>query len=307
MEKTILGPPGDIEGGCGKARFSGILLAVACACAGRPTPVPDDWTPRPGSAAPRSGDEIVACGRFFHTGARVVLWMDPGGYDAYRPHRRFEPDVVPPSEGGEGAARYGTFRRNLPKEIAARVRERGWDLEDLQQVVRQVVLHYDAAGSSRNCFRVLHDVRGLSCHFLLDLDGTIYQTLDLKERAWHAQEANDASIGIEIANWGAYPSEEELRRVAGPEGEPRKGVVQGREFWQYPFTEPQYDALAKLLEALLRVFPGIPARVPPESAVFAGALGYRGILGHFHLTPGKLDPGPAFDWARLRRSLGGNE
>jgi len=36
------------------------------------------------------------------------------------------------------------------------------------------------------CFKVLHDHRDLSVHFMLDLDGTIYQTLDLKERAWHA-------------------------------------------------------------------------------------------------------------------------
>ena len=52
---------------------------------------------------------------------------------------------------------------------------------------------------------MLHDLRGLSVHFMLDLDGTIYQTLDLKEGAWHATVANGRSIGIEIANIGAYP------------------------------------------------------------------------------------------------------
>src|SRR5262245_49945725 len=40
---------------------------------------------------PRKGDEIVAAGQFFHTGTPVVLWMDPGGYDAYRVERRFAP------------------------------------------------------------------------------------------------------------------------------------------------------------------------------------------------------------------------
>ncbi|HEX4646241.1 MAG TPA: hypothetical protein VH598_11615, partial [Verrucomicrobiae bacterium] len=44
-----------------------------------------------GSPAPRTGDEIVAAGEFFHVGTRVVLWMDPGGYDAYRVERRFSP------------------------------------------------------------------------------------------------------------------------------------------------------------------------------------------------------------------------
>ena len=47
---------------------------------------------RPGSmSTPRIGDEIVAAGQFVHTGTRVVLWMDPGGYDAYRVERRFSP------------------------------------------------------------------------------------------------------------------------------------------------------------------------------------------------------------------------
>ena len=38
----------------------------------------------PGQFLQRAGDEIVVCGQLVHTGAPVVLWMDPGGYDAYR-------------------------------------------------------------------------------------------------------------------------------------------------------------------------------------------------------------------------------
>src|SRR5215217_402878 len=45
----------------------------------------------PGTPQPRSGDEIMVCGQLFHTGAPVVLWTDPGGYDAYRTDRRFAP------------------------------------------------------------------------------------------------------------------------------------------------------------------------------------------------------------------------
>jgi N-acetyl-anhydromuramyl-L-alanine amidase AmpD len=41
-------------------------------------------------------------------------------------------------------------------------------------------------------------------HFLLDVDGTIYQTLDLHEKAFHATYANDFSIGVEIAHPGAW-------------------------------------------------------------------------------------------------------
>src|SRR5882672_2362646 len=48
-------------------------------------------TPWPGAFEPRRGDEIVVAGQFVHTGTPVVLWMDPGGYDAYRVERRFAP------------------------------------------------------------------------------------------------------------------------------------------------------------------------------------------------------------------------
>src|SRR5688500_2610831 len=47
--------------------------------------------PKPGTHAPRIGDEIVVAGQFFHSGTPVVLWLDPGGYDAYRVERRFAP------------------------------------------------------------------------------------------------------------------------------------------------------------------------------------------------------------------------
>src|SRR5438093_532161 len=37
----------------------------------------------------RRGDEIAIAGQLFHTNAPVVLWTDPGGFDAYRTERRF--------------------------------------------------------------------------------------------------------------------------------------------------------------------------------------------------------------------------
>jgi len=35
----------------------------------------------------------------------------------------------------------------------------------------------------------------------------------------------------------------------------------------------------------------------PELAV------YQGLLGHYHVTANKSDPGPAFDWPRARRLI----
>src|SRR5216117_3028741 len=62
------------------ASFASAILFTGCAT-----------TPRVGSFAPRAGDEIMVAGKYVHTGTPVVLWTDPGGYDAYRVERRFAP------------------------------------------------------------------------------------------------------------------------------------------------------------------------------------------------------------------------
>lgn len=209
----------------------------------------------------------------------------------------------------------------------------------LGEWVDQFVIHYDACGTSRRCFQVLQDLRGLSVHFMLDLDGTIYQTLDVKERAWHAGSANDRSVGIEIANIGAYGEPDVLDRwyghdaqgpyvtfppELGPPGlrtpgfvarparpEPVTGTINGRDLRQYDLTEAQYRSLVKLAAALCRTLPGIRPDVPrgPDGQVRADVLtkeelaAYRGLLGHWHVTREKIDPGPAFDWERVLQGV----
>lgn len=299
--------------------------------------------PSPGTPAPRRGDEIVAAGQFVHTGTRVVLWTDPGGYDAYRVERRFSPLAEADWETTRSTAkdletpnRYGLRRSPiLTTNQLEQVRGGGWDLAQLQQVVDQFVLHYDACGTSRRCFQVLHDLRGLSVHFLLDLDGTIYQTLDLKERAWHATTSNTRSIGIEIAHIGAYDSHQknplELWYQADPDGrtritipkqvgddglrtphfighpmrpKPVTGVIQDHELTQYDFTPQQYEALVRLGATLCRTFPQLKCDFPRDASgqlithklPEATLANYQGFLGHFHIQTNKVDPGPAFQW-----------
>lgn len=321
--------------------------------------------PRPGDRLIRRGDEIVVCGQLYHTGAPVVLWMDPGGYDAYRVENRFgesadeaasttsSPVVVLPASSTSApatqaasrpveGARYGSFRKQLSEGAQREVREQGWTLDALRRYVDLFVLHYDACGTSRRCFEVLHDRRGLSVHFMLDVDGTIYQTLDVKERAWHAGDANDRSVGVEIAGIGAYPPGDGtldkwyakdardrpvLRlpaamaansgiRTAGFEARPARderieGRIHGRPLEQFDFTEAQYRSLEKLAAALCRIFPRIEARMPrlADGSVAQRKLSdselaaFRGILGHFHLTEAKIDPGPALNWQRLEAGL----
>lgn len=298
----------------------------------------------PGTLAPRRGDEIVVAGQFVHTGTRVVLWLDPGGYDAYRVERRFSPIEKAGWEASQAEVKSLTspnrysLRGGLTEEETERVRGGGWDLPTLQRVVDQFVLHYDVCGTSRECFKVLQDNRDLSVHFMLDLDGTVYQTLDVKERAWQATTANSRSVGIEIANLGAYPPAGRnpfdvwyakepggRTRLTIPESygdggirtkgfvghparpEPVRGTIQGREWVQYDFTPEQYRTLVKLTASLCKVLPKIKCGCPRDAAgklvlqkLPAGELrAYQGVLGHFHIQTDKVDPGPAFQWDYL--------
>ena len=294
---------------------------------------------RVGHRLERAGDEIMVCGQLFHTSTPVVLWTDPGGYDAYRVERRF----VPIKQAGWEASsnvldspnRYNSRAAGDPA-LLERVRGGGWTLDELRDIVDQFVIHYDACGTSQTCFRVLQDVRGLSVHFMLDVDGTIYQTLDLKERAWHATKANARSIGIEIANIGAYPpadagvldhwysSDRSGIRMTIPGGDdggvrtpgfiarparqaPVVGVIQAQRLKQYDLTDAQYEALAKLTAALTEIFPKLDCNYPRDmnGDLIRQVLSeeewgqYRGLLGHFHVQANKVDPGPAFDWDRV--------
>lgn len=316
----------------------GLLTAVA-AFTGCKT------APRPGALTRRWGDEIVVAGQLVHSGTPVVLWLDPGGYDAYRVERRFSPLDKSDWEHSKQEVseltspnRYNLRRSGLSDEQLERVRGGGWDLPLLQKVIDQFVIHFDACGTSRQCFNILQDHRDLSVHFMLDLDGTIYQTLDLKERAWHATTANSRSVGIEIANLGAYrldeqnPFEEWYARETngatrihipprfGDGGirakgfvghpappEPVRGAIQGADLIQYDFTPEQYQALVRLTATLCRVLPKIRCDYPRDAAgkLIAHKLpddqlkNYQGVLGHFHVQTDKVDPGPAFQWDYL--------
>ncbi len=312
----------------------------------------------------RFGDEIMVCGQLYRIGAPVKLWIDAGGFDAYRTDRRFAPfaqrkwkSTVEEMQAGKidfvtkpqetSPDRFGlrfesSASEQFTPEQVEKIRGGGWTLGLLKEKVDQFILHFDVCGTSAQCFYVLHDRRGLSVHFMLDVDGTIYQTLDLKERAWQATKSNDRSVGIEIANIGAYPTDgrnetllqwykkdndgrtylifpESVRGRSAFENKilrPRRneavvGSIRGKQYQQYDLTQQQYDSLVKLSAALCDIFPGIKPDAPrtPDGRIIDKTLtteqwaSFSGILGHYHVQENKIDPGPALDWEYLLKEI----
>lgn len=229
----------------------------------------------------RKGREIVIAGEFFDVGTKVVLWSDPSGMSGYLK---------------------SNFSQRDGKEISA------WNLATLRESVDQFVMHYDGCGNSADCFKVLNE-RGLSIHFMLDTDGTIYQMLDVRERAWHATKANDRSVGVEIANIGAFPLDQSERLEAWYKDRsvqpivprPVVGEIQGQRLRMHDLTAAQYDALIKLTAGLCKALPRIECDYPRSDAKLTDAQfqAYRGLIGHYHVQSEKVDPGPAFQWDRV--------
>lgn len=110
----------------------------------------------------------------------------------------------------------------------------------------------------------------VSAHVFIRRDGSLVQYVPFRRRAWHAGESRFE--GRERCNDFSVGVE-----------------LEGAD--EVPYEEAQYRALAGLARALMRAYPAITA---------------RRIVGHSDISPGrKTDPGPAFEWARLRRLLGG--
>lgn len=108
----------------------------------------------------------------------------------------------------------------------------------------------------------------VSAHFLIERDGTMVQFVSCLDRAWHA----GASYFEGRENCNDFSLGIELEGTD-----------------HLPFTDAQYAALAQLTQALQAAYPAITV---------------ARICGHSDIAPGrKTDPGPAFDWARLRSSL----
>lgn len=107
----------------------------------------------------------------------------------------------------------------------------------------------------------------VSAHVLLRRDGELVQFVPFDQRAWHA----GASSYQGRSNCNDFSIGIELEGTD-----------------DIPYTDAQYQRLAALIAALHEAYPATRGHV----------------AGHSDIAPGrKTDPGPAFDWPRLRALL----
>jgi AmpD protein len=114
------------------------------------------------------------------------------------------------------------------------------------------------------------EIAGLrvSAHALIRRDGAVSQYVPFGERAWHAGRSR-------------YGDREACNDFSiGIE-------LEGTD--QVPYESAQYATLAQLIGVLCATYPTLSA---------------DRVVGHSDIAPGrKTDPGPAFDWQRLRSLL----
>lgn len=136
------------------------------------------------------------------------------------------------------------------------------------QAADMLVLHYTGMQTAQEAIDRLCDEQAkVSAHYLVDLDGKIFQLVAEEARAWHAgvsywrgnTNINQRSIGIEIVN-------------------------KGHEFGYHAFPAEQMEAVAWLCADIINRHQ-IPA---------------RNVVGHSDVAPTrKQDPGELFDWKFL--------
>ena len=108
----------------------------------------------------------------------------------------------------------------------------------------------------------------VSAHAVIRRDGAITQYVPFTARAWHAGESSYR--GRAACNDFSVGIE-----------------LEGGD--EIAYAEPQYRSLALLLRSLCSAYP---------------SLSIERLVGHSDIAPGrKTDPGPAFDWPRLRALL----
>lgn len=167
-----------------------------------------------------------------------------------------------------------------------------WEREHAPEFV---MLHFTSAvvehrddPYNNTYLRALFTESGISVHYLIQRDGTVYCYMPEDRAAWHAgvgewqndpgyaNMMNHYAIGIELAAIGSAADMEEYLSA---------GAYEALDESLIGFTEAQYASLGELVSDLCSRY-----GIPKDAAH---------IIGHEAYSPEKNDPGELFDWGRI--------
>ncbi len=149
-------------------------------------------------------------------------------------------------------------------------RYKSLNFDERKKKISFLIFHYTETNNLTKAIKLLTGKkRRVSCHYIIDTNGTIYNLVDEKKRAWHAGESmwkrskdiNSRSIGIEVV----YP-----------------GEIIGKKY-----KKKQIESIIKLSLSLKKKY----------------KILNQNILGHSDIAPGrKIDPGIYFPWKFLSKN-----
>ena len=176
-----------------------------------------------------------------------------------------------------------------------------------------IVIHYTAGYTAASAIATFANASGKSsAHFVVETNGEVTQMVNCNDTAWHAGygvfrgggQVNQRSIGIEIVNPGYHFRATngdilnwERKPIPPARLAPFPGMIEARDPWVgsasvlWPlYPEAQLAAVERIIRAALAAYPSI-----------SDIVGHRDVDTTRRL---KVDPGPAFPMARMRRLLG---
>lgn len=190
-----------------------------------------------------------------------------------------------------------------------------------------IVHHYTAGYTADQCYDVLSK-RGLSVHFTIERDGTLYRYLDDGNRGWHAgygqwggrSNMNHHAFGIEVVNFGwadgeftgssphgvyrwkstsdpeIFPSDREFYRDERYKNT-KVRVVTKQECARFVDHRGNWDG------KYWAIYPSAQVEATAWQT-FQWMKEYKilpeNVIGHEHVTPHrKSDPGPAWPWRKI--------
>ncbi len=160
------------------------------------------------------------------------------------------------------------------------------------QKIENIILHYTVTRNAEQAFKALKE-RGLSYHYIIDKDGTIYQLVPENKMALHAgckgkEEGtceigyNSKSIGIALVNCGY---QDESNNCKAEQNKIINIPYKGHDKWEQ-YTQEQISSLAKLI-----------ADIEKRNNLLTeqGTINENIIINHSDVDKGKTDPGPALN------------